>query len=536
MSQLTQSPAWRALQTHVQRLQAQSLRELFSADAGRSRRFTVEACGLTLDYARQRIDVAALEALLALAAERDVAGWTRRLYAGEAVNHTEGRAALHVALRAAPGTGFAACGVPVDDEVQATRQRCLAFAETLRADAGVTDVINIGIGGSDLGPRMVCEALAADGDGPRLHFIANVDPAEREAVLARCRPGSTQVIVTSKTFTTQETMANAGAVRRWLVDALGETAVPAHFAAVTASPERATAYGIAAERVFGFGDWVGGRYSLWSAVGLPIMIAVGRAHFEALLAGAADMDAHFRDAPPARNLPLLMALIGVWNSNGLALPTQVVVPYAQALGRFVPWLQQLEMESNGKGVDRDGQPLTHNSTPALWGDIGSNAQHAFFQMLHQGPTVHPVDFILPLAARGGDAAQQRLLVANCLAQAAALMLGKDAGTVRAELEAQGLAGEALAAAVPHRVFPGNRPSSLLLLPRLDAYHLGALLALYEHRCFALSVLWGVNAFDQWGVELGKQLTGALLRALDGDAAAIDGLDPATAALLPRLRS
>ncbi|MGQ0530906.1 MAG: glucose-6-phosphate isomerase, partial [Panacagrimonas sp.] len=360
------------------------------------------------------------------------------------------------------------------------------------------------------GPRMVCEALAAvAGPGPRAHFVANVDAAQLVSVLERVDAARTLFVITSKTFTTQETMANADAARRWLVDALGADAVSKHFVAVSTNAQAVSAFGIAADNMFGFWDWVGGRYSVWSAVGLSAMLALGPETFRALLAGAHAMDQHFVDAPDAQNLPVLLALLALWNRGALGMPSQVVAPYAQRLAFFVPWLQQLEMESNGKGVRRDGSPAAQ-TTPALWGDCGTNSQHAFFQMLHQGPEIHPVDFILPVAADHTNAAQQRLLIANCLAQAAALMQGKTANEVRAELSARGMKGEALEQAIPHRVFSGNRPSNLILLPRLDAFHLGALMALYEHRCFVLSVLWDVNAFDQWGVELGKQLATRLL--------------------------
>ncbi|WP_084191459.1 glucose-6-phosphate isomerase [Algiphilus aromaticivorans] len=526
------------LRTAAETLAPQSLVELFANDPQRAERYRIEAAGMHYSYAKQRVDDGALDALLGFARRCDLEGRIAALFAGEMVNPTEGRAALHMALRAPAGQRWQALDEPVDKEVHATRERFLDFAEALRsgqaaaADGGaITDVVNIGIGGSDLGPRMVCEALAPLADGPRTHFIANVDAAEREAALARCDPARTLIIVTSKTFTTQETMANAAGARAWLVDALGEAAVGAHFAAVSTNLAAARDFGIPEDRVFGFWEWVGGRYSLWSAVGLPIGVAFGRSGFEQMLAGAHAMDEHFRSAPAEANLPVLMGLIGVWNRNLLGAESQVVVPYAQRLKHFVGWLQQLEMESNGKSVALDGSAVPGPTTPALWGDVGTNAQHAFFQMLHQAPRAHPVDFILPLAADHDDAQQQRLLIANCLAQSAALMQGRDESTVVAELEAAGLSPEAARAAAPHRVFSGNRPSATLLLPRLDAWHLGALLAAYEHRTFVQSVLWGINAFDQWGVELGKQLAKRVDAVLRGEVG--ENLDADTDALIQR---
>lgn len=526
------------LRTAADSLAPRSLVELFANDPQRAERYRIEAAGLLYSYAKQRVDEGALEALLSFARRCDLEGRIAALFAGDMANPTEGRAALHMALRAPAGQRWQALDEPVDEEVRATRERFLDFAEALRSGeaaaangAPITDVVNIGIGGSDLGPRMVCEALAPLADGPRTHFIANVDAAEREAVLARCDPARTLIIVTSKTFTTQETMANAAGARAWLVDALGESAVASHFAAVSTNVVAAQGFGIPEDRVFGFWEWVGGRYSLWSAVGLPIAVAQGRAGFEQLLAGAHAMDKHFRSGPLEANLPVLMGLIGVWNRNLLGAESQVVVPYAQRLKHFVGWLQQLEMESNGKAVALDGGAVPGPTTPALWGDVGTNAQHAFFQMLHQAPRAHPVDFILPLAADHDDAEQQRLLIANCLAQSAALMQGRDETTVVAELEAAGLSPEAARAAAPHRVFSGNRPSATLLLPRLDARHLGALLAAYEHRTFVQSVLWGINAFDQWGVELGKQLAKRVDAVLRGEVG--ENLDADTEALIQR---
>ncbi len=508
---------WASVLAQAGRLQDVHLNELFASDAIRVQRFTRVACGLTLDFSKQRIDDRSLAQLLELAEERDVAGKARRMFAGEAINNTENRAALHVALRAPVDVPMAAAGRPVNEQVHAVLAKMTDFCARVRdgqwkghGGQSITDVVNIGIGGSDLGPRMICESLDAIApDGPAAHFVANVDGAQLHSILQKLDPARTLFVITSKTFTTQETMANAVNARAWLVKALGEEAVEKHFVAVSTNAAAVEAFGIGADNMFEFWDWVGGRYSVWSAVGLSAMLRLGPEMFHELLAGAHEMDQHFLNAPTAANLPILMALLAVWNYQALGCASQVIAPYAQRMERFVSWLQQLEMESNGKRVLCDGLPAGPTSPP-VWGDVGTNSQHAFFQMLHQGSEVHPVDFILPMQADHPYADQHRLLIANALAQAGALMQGKAAEQVREDLASQGLNGEALDAAIAHHVFPGNRPSNLLLLSQLDARNLGALMALYEHRTFALSVLWGINAFDQWGVELGKQLAAKLL--------------------------
>ena len=541
MSALTDSAAWQDVLAHAQRLRGTRIDALFAADAARVAGFSCEAAGLRLDYSKQLIDAPAYAALLKLAEQQRLGDWIARMFAGQTVNLTEHRAALHIALRNDEGPPILVDGQDVMPQVREVLARIDAFANAVRegdfhgyTGQPIRDVVNIGIGGSDLGPRMVCETLAPFIDGPQPHFVSNVDGAQLSAVLAGLDPATTLFVITSKMFTTQETLANARAARAWLADALGEAAVPRHFVAVSTHRAEVEAFGIDASRMFEFWDWVGGRYSLWSAVGLSIALALGPQRFRALRDGAHAMDEHFRSAPLAHNLPVALGLLAVWNNNFLGAASQVVVPYAQRLQRFVAWLQQLEMESNGKRIDRDGQPVGYATTPALWGDVGTNAQHAFFQMLHQSPAVHAVDFILPIAADHPLAAQQRILIANCLAQSAALMRGKDEATVRAELQARGMRADEAASAAPHRVFPGNRPSNTLLLPRLDAWHLGALLAAYEHRTFVQAALWNINAFDQWGVELGKQIAREVLAALEGGSD--EGFDPSTRALIGRLRS
>lgn len=541
MSDLTSSPEWLALSAQAVELLSRRTADLFAGDAARADTFALDAVGLHLDFSKQRVDRATLNDLFALARARQLPQWIERMFAGERINSTENRAVLHTALRYFGDQSITVDGEDVMPAVRREREHVQAFAAEVRGGdwrgataEKITDVVNIGIGGSDLGPRMVCETLAPLIDGPRAHFVANVDGAQITRVLAGLRPASTLFVVTSKTFTTQETMANARAARNWLTQALGESAVAQHFVAVSTNLKEVERFGIHGHRMFQFWDWVGGRYSLWSAVGLPIAVALGPERYQALLEGAQAMDRHFATAPLERNMPVLLGLLAVWNTNFIGAASQVIAPYAQRLDRFVAWLQQLEMESNGKRISRGGSVLDYASTLPLWGDVGTNSQHAFFQMLHQGSAVHAVDFILPLAPDHHQLPEQhRMLIANCLAQSAALMRGRTAEEVRAELRSAGVDGEALEAAVPHRVFPGNRPSNTLLLPRIDAYNLGALLALYEHRTFVQSVIWDINAFDQWGVELGKKIAGQILPALGGGSAG--DFDPSTQRLIDRIR-
>lgn len=544
LEDLAASPEWQALRDHAKRMQSHSLRDLFEVEPNRAERFGLTGPALYLDFSKQCIDGSSWQALLGLADKADLSAWIQRLFAGEAINHTEDRAAMHMALRAPQDRPMQAAGAPVTQAVHEVRQRMSAFVARVRegewcgfGGQAISDVVNIGIGGSDLGPRMVVRALGKASSGPRVHFIANVDGGPISSLLESLDPARTLIVITSKTFTTQETMANAAAARQWLVAAGGEPAVAQHFVAVSTNQAAVQAFGIEADNMFGFWEWVGGRYSLWSAVGLSIELALGSAEFGELLAGAHAMDEHFRTQPAAENIPVVMGLLGIWNRNFLGSSTHVVAPYLQALEHFPAWLQQLEMESNGKSVRRDGTPLAVPATPVLWGDCGTNGQHAFFQLLHQGLEVHPVDFVLAARADHRLTEQHQMLTANCLAQSAALAFGKTAAEVEAELHAKGLSGQALVDAVPHRCFAGNRPSNTLMMDALNPYSLGALLALYEHRTFVQSVLWQINPFDQWGVELGKQLAGRVLAALqEGEADAADGLDASTRSLLRRLGS
>lgn len=518
MQRCDRSVAWAALCGHHEAHGRDfDLREAFARDPGRVAWLSFDAPAVHADLSKNWLDPATLRFLLDLARETGVESLRDAMYDGHPINGSEGRAVLHTALRAPPGMA------PFSNEVHATLNAMLAFAEQVRdvASSGITDVVNIGIGGSDLGPRMAVPALAAYGfSGLRSHFVSNVDGHELAPLLAQLAPERTLFIVASKSFTTQETMANAHTARAWF-EAAGRRDVAKHFVATTTNTAAAATFGITT--TFGFWDWVGGRYSLCSAIGLPLAIAIGANHFRALLAGAHAMDRHFAETPLEKNLPALLGLLDVWYRNFHGCRSRSVAPYHQGLARLPAYLQQLEMESNGKRVDVDGAPLPFATAPVVWGEPGTNGQHAFFQMLHQGTDVIPVEFIavretsharlgLPATVESALEEQHRKLLANCLAQSQALMLGRD--------------GEG------PRHFPGNRPSTTLLLERLDPHALGALIALYEHRVFTSGAVWGINSFDQWGVELGKTLAKDLLPRFDSGT--IEGLDASTADLLMRV--
>ncbi|MCB1908744.1 MAG: glucose-6-phosphate isomerase [Rhodocyclaceae bacterium] len=540
---LTETDAWQALGERHAVLAATSLNQLFADDPRRFERMSLSAGGLVLDYSKNRLDGTTLSLLTALAAERGVDTARDAMFAGRPINNTERRAVLHTALRQSAGVRHDANGVDVMPDVLAVRARMLDFAEAVRdgrwtghAGDAITDVVNIGIGGSDLGPCMACEALAGRRRGRlTIHFVSNVDGEQLAAVLDRVEARRTLFVVASKTFTTLETMTNAASARAWFLAHGGQAAdIAKHFVAVSSNAARVREFGIDEANMFGFWDWVGGRYSMWSSVGLPIALAIGAEGFRALLDGAARMDRHFVEAPLAANMPVILASIGLWYRAFFGTASVCVVPYAQALARLPAYLQQLEMESNGKSVSCDGRQVGVATCPVVWGEPGTNAQHSFFQLLHQGSDPIPVDFIMPLEVGHGLPGHQRLLLANCIAQSKALMVGKSEAEVRAELSTAGLAGEALELLVPHRVFAGNRPSNTLVLPDLSPASLGALIALYEHKVFVQGVLWGVNSFDQWGVELGKQLAGRIAAELDGGA--VGPHDASTRGLLDLARS
>ena len=523
---ITQTPAWSRLRDARDRLSTTHLRELFANDPERFPLFSRQTDGLLLDFSKQRLDQEVLQHLVSLAEAADVSGWRKRLFAGDKINVSEERAVLHPALRHLADTAFPSGELDVMPEVRKVRQQMAAIVEQLRSGnwKGYTGdtirhVVNIGIGGSDLGPKMCTRALSAFAHpGLHVHYVSNLDGAHLAPLLETLDPRTTLFIIASKTFTTQETMINAASTRNWMLVHTGsEEALAKHFIAVSAHPERAAEFGIPPAQVLPMWDWVGGRYSLWSAVGLPLAISIGMSGFERLLAGAQAMDRHFCETPLIDNLPVLLALLGIWNTNFLGANTSAIVPYNESLRHLPGYLQQLEMESNGKTVNRDGQPLTCPANPIVWGEIGANGQHAFFQLLHQGGWLVPCDFIATALSDYPLPGHQAPLLANCFAQSAALAFGKTEAEARSELEAAGLPAAQREALLPHKVFAGNQPSTTLLLPRLDPYHLGLLLALYEHKVFVQGVIWGINSFDQWGVELGKQLASRVLPVLNGDA-------------------
>jgi len=491
---IASTPAWHALQRHHAALSSFRLDTAVRDDPARARSWRFEAAGIEADLSRHLASADTLALLLALAETAECPRWRERLFAGEPINDTEGRPAWHTALRTAPADGQVARTVAQE------RERMLDFAERLRAGQvlgasgqPIDTVVAIGIGGSDLGPRLVTTALG-EADGPvRLHFVSNIDPTELDLALRQSAPETTLIVAISKSFTTLETLENASAALAWLKARAPALDARRHLAAITAQPERARAFGANADLVFTFAEWVGGRYSVWSPCGLPVAIAHGAAAFNDLLRGAAAMDRHFAETPAEHNLPLLLGLLGVWYVNFWGCRSRAVMPYAQRLRHLPAYLQQLEMESNGKRVGRDGEPLEYDTSPVVWGEAGTTAQHSVFQFLHQGTFFSPVDFVT-CAAFGQSAEQrERLLYANALAQADALALGEAALKPSSK------------AKPPYAVVPGNRPSSFITLPRIDAYSVGALLALYEHRTFVQGVLWQINSFDQWGVEIGKQL-------------------------------
>ncbi|MDR0480965.1 MAG: glucose-6-phosphate isomerase, partial [Gallionellaceae bacterium] len=486
--------------------------------------FSLQFGGLLLDYSKSFVTAKTRSLLLELAQQAQMKEWTARMFGGEKINASEHRAVLHTALRAPREAVIEVDGHNVVPDVHRVLAHMRRFTEAVRGGAfrghtgkPLRDIINIGIGGSALGPLMACEALKHYGHAEmRAHFVSNVDATDMVETLKKIDPETALFIVSSKTFTTQETLANAHTAREWLVRRLGdESAVARHFAAVSTNLDATSKFGIASDNVFEFWDWVGGRYSLWSAIGLPLALYIGMDGFEAMLAGAHAMDTHFRDAAPERNMPLLMGLLGVWYASFFGAGSHAVLPYDQYLHRFPAYLQQLEMESNGKCVDREGNPVDYATEVVVWGEPGTNGQHSFYQLIHQGTRLVPADFLAPMHSQNPVGEHHAMLLSNCFAQTEALMLGKTADEARAELVAQGLNGAALDSLLPYKVFPGNRPTSTLLYDRLDPRMLGMLIALYEHKTFVQGVVWNINSFDQWGVEYGKQLANKLLPELQG---------------------
>jgi len=522
MSKLTQSAPWQALKTHHAAISPLAMRQMFQDDPERFAKFTVKIDGLLFDYSKNRITSETIGLLLDLAKQSNVKAAVQAMFSGEKINATEHRAALHTALRNRSDNSVWVDGKNVMPDVQRVLGLMRRFSDAVRngthlghTGKRITDIVNIGIGGSDLGPLMVCEALKSYASKDlRAHFVSNVDATHLVETLKKLDAETTLFIVSSKTFTTQETLTNARSARAWLVAKLGdENAVAQHFAAVSTNLEATAKFGINPDNVFEFWDWVGGRYSLWSAIGLPIAIYLGMDKFEELLSGAYAMDEHFRHAPLEQNIPVLMGLLGVWYGNFFGAGSNAVLPYDQYLHRFAAYLQQLDMESNGKGVDRNGDSVDYDTGMVVWGEPGTNGQHAFYQLIHQGTRMIPADFLAPLHSQNPEGEHHAILLANCFAQTEALMVGKTSSEARSELLAQGLHGEALESLLPHKVFPGNKPTNTLLFDRLDPHTLGMLIVLYEHKVFVQSVIWNINPFDQWGVELGKQLAGKILPEL-----------------------
>ncbi len=516
-------PEWQALVQHANATRDIHMRELFLRDGGRAERYSLRAADVFLDYSKHRITDETLGKLFALARKRGVEQLRDAMFRGEKINVTENRAVLHVALRNRSSSPVLVDGKDVMPDILAVLARMRMFTDKVRSGAWtghtgkrITDIVNIGIGGSDLGPVMVCEALKPYWQRSITpHFVSNIDGTHMAETLRAVHPETTLFIVASKTFTTQETITNAKSARSWLVKALGdEKAVAKHFVAVSTAAQEVAKFGIDTENMFGFWDWVGGRYSLWSAIGLPIACMIGMDAFEELLAGAHAMDQHFKSAPLERNMPVILGMLGVWYTNFHGAETHAVLPYDQYLHRFAAYFQQGDMESNGKGVDRDNARIDDYGTgPVIWGEPGTNGQHAFYQLIHQGTRLIPCDFIVPLETQNPLGNHHDILVANCFAQTEALMRGKNREEVEAELLKAGLPAEKVVRLAPHKVFSGNRPTSTLLVQKLTPKALGALIALYEHKIFVQGAVWNVNSYDQWGVELGKQLASAILPEL-----------------------
>ena len=526
MASLTRSPAWKALKTHHKQMAGAHMRDLFTQDARRFDKYTLRFNDLLLDYSKNIINDTTLSLLLDLAREAKVLEHAASMFNGEKINFTENRSVLHVALRNRSNRPILSERKDVMPGVNKVLAHMREFSDKVRSGAWkgytgkpITDIVNIGIGGSDLGPVMATEALKPyAADNLKMHFVSNIDGTQLAETLKLLDPETALFIVASKTFTTQETLTNARSARDWfLTSAKSEAAVAKHFVAVSTSTKEVKAFGIDPANMFGFWDWVGGRYSLWSAIGLPIALAIGMDHFEAMLAGGHAMDEHFRNTPVEKNLPVILGLLGIWYGDFFDAQSHAVLPYDQYLHRFPAYLQQLDMESNGKRVRRDKKTVDYSTGPVLWGEPGTNGQHSFYQLIHHGTKLIPADFLAPAQSHNPIGDHHPILLSNYFAQTEALMKGKTDAEVRAELEAAGLSGRKLEQLIPHKVFPGNRPTNSLLFKKLDPATLGALIVLYEHKIFVQGTIWGINSFDQWGVELGKQLAQKIQPELSGDA-------------------
>lgn len=529
MATLHKLPVWQKLSQHQQAISSVHMRDLFAQDAKRFDKFSLKFADILFDYSKHRLTEETLGLLFQLAREAGIENWREKMFSGEKINITENRAVLHTALRNRSNKPVLVDGHDVMPDVNAVLAQMREFSNKVRNGSWVgytgkriTDIVNIGIGGSDLGPVMVCDALKPYAS-PELnvHFVSNIDGAHLMRALNQCNPETTLFIVASKTFTTQETMTNARSARAWFLNAAKDNAhVAKHFVALSTNAKAVQDFGIDTANMFAFWDWVGGRYSLWSAIGLSIALYVGMDNFEALLTGAFEMDEHFKTAPLEHNMPVIMALIGVWYNNFFHIDTQAILPYDQGLARFPAYLQQADMESNGKFICRDGTRVPYKTGPVVWGEAGTNGQHAFYQLIHQGTQIVPADFLMPVHShyKVGDNGNthHKILLANFLAQTQSLMLGKTKDQARAELEQQGLSGKALEDLLPHKVFEGNRPTTSILFDKLTPNTLGKLIALYEHKIFVQGIIWDINSYDQWGVEYGKQIAQQILPQLIND--------------------
>ncbi|MDZ7802792.1 glucose-6-phosphate isomerase [Thiohalophilus sp.] len=536
----TALPAWQALQQHAKTIESLHMRELFDSDPDRFARFSLTLDDLLLDYSKNRITEETRAQLLELAGQCELPAWIERMYSGEAINHTEQRAVLHTALRDPESGPIRVEGEDVLPQVQAVLAQMRELSDTIRSrqwrgytGQPITDVVNIGVGGSDLGPVMACEALRPYAiHDLRMHFVSNVDENHILDTLEAIKPETTLFIIVSKSFTTQDTLVNAKTARKWFRQIAGdEGAIDRHFIAVSDNVPAAVEFGIPESNIFRMWDWVGGRYSMWSAVGLSIAISVGMDHFEAMLQGACDMDRHFRSAPLEQNMPVILGLLGIWYNNFLGASTCAILPYDQHLKYLPDYLRQMDMESNGKSVDRQGNPITDYETgPVLFGQLGITGQHAFYQLMHQGTKLIPADILAPITSLHCIRDHHRILMSNVFAQTEAFMRGKTDAEARADMQAQGLDEAEIERLLPYRVFPGNKPTNTILFHTLDPRTLGRLIALYEHKVFVQGVIWNINSFDQWGVELGKQLAAEILPELE-DSTPIDSHDSSTNGLI-----
>ncbi len=516
-------PVWQELHQHYQQIKDIHLNDWFKSDSERFNKFSVEFGDILLDYSKNRITEKTLELLVELATQAGLKQWTEKMFSGDAINHTEKRAVLHVALRNRANAPIYVDGQNVMPNVNAVLGKMRAFTEKVRSGEwkgatgkSITDIVNLGIGGSDLGPYMVCEALMPYGKtGLNVHFVSNVDGTHLAETLKKVKAETTLFVIASKSFTTHETIANAKSAKKWFLNHINdESAVAKHFVAVSTNTPAVTSFGIDPKNMFEFWDWVGGRYSLWSAIGLSIALFIGMDNYEELLQGAFEMDTHFNAMPFHKNIPVILALLGIWYNNFFGAESYAILPYDQYLHRFSAYLQQGDMESNGKSVSKDNQPIDYQTGPIIWGEPGTNGQHAFYQLIHQGTKLIPSDFLAPIHSHNPMDDQHQMLLSNFFAQTEALMKGKTIEEASAELEASGMSAEEIEMLLPHKVFPGNKPTNSIMYKRLTPKTLGSLIAMYEHKIFVQGVIWNVNSFDQWGVELGKQLAKKILPELE----------------------